>query len=237
MLKTYIIPIEAYSYYILYTLSNVGRHSYDITIYQHMICLVFILLTIFILLLMYYDTIYREANNIKRCRDIEKTTQINENLDYPYVYNIYIVREKDKKNVITNNIFYIQYDFVRNKTKVMFTNNSSIGDFIFSYKNNDIDNELSKKAFYYYNLEEGYGQPLEYKTNMGTFYINKDMLLAEKFTFVIARYDNKMIDNDPSAYDLLNFVKKFGFNIDYSNLAPIYNIQYAIENRKNKLSI
>ena len=42
MLKSYIIPIEAYSYYILYTLSKVFENAYNVSIYQHIICYIYI---------------------------------------------------------------------------------------------------------------------------------------------------------------------------------------------------
>ena len=92
---------------------------------------------IFLILIIYYDTIYREANNIKRCRDIELTTTINDSIDYPYVYNIYVIHKKDIKNVLKNYIFYIQYDFVNNNTLVNFGSNIDTDVLIPSYIQND----------------------------------------------------------------------------------------------------
>ena len=237
LMKSYIIPIEAYSFYILYTLANVGEHSYNITIYQHFICAFFILLVIFILLIIYYDTIYKAADNIKRCRDIDLTSKINENLDYPYVYNIYVTHKNDVKNVFKNYIFYIQYDFINKKTIINFGNKIN-SDIINAYRYNDIEDELHKKAFYYYNLELDYGNPIIYTDELNKlFYFNKDIISGEDYKFIITRYDKTDILNDPSAYELLNFFKKYGFDNEYINLTPIYNIYYAIDNKKNKLSI
>jgi len=237
LMKSYIIQIEAYSYYILYTLSIIGEHTYNITIYQHFICVFFILLTIFIILIIYYDTIYREANNVKRCRDIELTTTLNDGLDHPYVYNIYAVRKKDVKNVFKNYIFYIQYDFINNKTLVRFGSNIDT-NVVIPYRDNYEEEDLHKKAFYYYDLDVDFGHPIEHQHQEGKFfYVNKDIIMSEDYTFIISRYDNKEIIKDPSAYELLNFVKKYGFDYEYTNLAPIHNIKYAIDNKKNKLSI
>ena len=236
LMKSYIIPIEAYSYYILYTLSTIGEHSYNITIYQHFICIFFILLMIFLILIIYYDTIYREANNIKRCRDIELTTTINDSIDYPYVYNIYVIHKKEIKNVLKNYIFYIQYDFVNNNTLVNFGSNIDT-DVLIPHRDNDIDNQLNEKAFYYYDLDVDFGHPIEHEYKGKMYYVNKDIISKDDYTFVVSRYDNKDILKDPSAYELLNFIKKYGFDSDFTNLAPIYNIKYAVDNKKNKLSI
>ena len=247
MLKSYIIPIEAYSYYILYTLSKVSENAYNVSIYQHIICLFFLILMIFLILIIYYDTIYKNADNISRCRDIDITSKANENLDYPYVYNIYVIHKNDVKNLLNNYIFYIQYNFVNKKTSITFNNNSNIvSQVIFPYKDNDIDNEINTQAFYYYSLEVEHGYPIEHRKSYPIdnndemekiYYINKNVITSEDYTFIISRYDNKIILNDPSAYELLNFVKKYGYNPDYTNLSPIYNINYAIDNKKNKLSI
>jgi len=248
MLKSYIIPIEAYSYYILYTLSKVYENAYNVSIYQHIICFFFLILMIFLILIIYYDTIYKNADNIRRCRDIDITTKANENLDYPYLYNIYVINKNDVKNLLNNYVFYIQYNFVNNTTSINFNNNSNItSQVIFPYNDNDIDNEINTQAFYYYSLEKKYGYPIEHRISYPIddkkdvmekiYYINKNVITSENYTFIISRYDNKILLNDPSAYQLLNFVKKYGFNPDYTNLSPIYNIYYAIENNKNKLSI
>ena len=185
LMKSYIIPIEAYSYYILYTLSTIGEHSYNITIYQHFICIFFILLMIFLILIIYYDTIDREANNIKRCRDIELTTTINDSIDYPYVYNIYVIHKKDIKNVLKNYIFYIDTDV------------------LIPHRDNDIDNQLNEKAFYYYDLDVDFGHPIEHEYKGKMYYVNKDIISKDDYTFVVSRYDNKDILKDPSAFLIL----------------------------------
>jgi len=239
-MKSFIVPIESASYYILYTLFNVSTYAYNASIYQHLICLIFIFLVIFIFIILYNDTIYREANNIKRCRDIELTTKINTALEYPYKYNIYIVLKDDVKNLLNNYIFYIQYDFVNNKSEVKFGNNKLAMNEIAILKNDNGDSDnIVNKAFHYYNLDTERASRVEYKYNGRTYYINKDMISGENYEFIIARYDNKLISEDPSAIDLLKFVKRFGYESEeeYTNMMAIYNIKYAIENKTNKLSI
>jgi hypothetical protein len=106
---------------------------------------------------------------------------------------------------------------------------------------NDIDDSdnIVNKAFHYYDLETERALRVEYKYNDRKYYINKDMISGENYEFIIARYDNKLISEDPSAIDLLKFVKRFGYETEgeYTNMMAIYNIKYAIENKKNSLSI
>ena len=239
-MKSFMLPIESASYYILYTLFNVSTYAYNTSIYQHLICFVFIFLVIFIFIILYNDTIYREANNIKRCRDIELTTKINDTLEYPYKYNIYIILKNDVKNLLNNYIFYIQYDFENKSTFVKFGNNQLVINEIAILKDDYVDSDnIVNKAFHYYDLVNERASRVEYKFNGQTYYINKDMISGEDYQFIITRYDNKLISEDPSAIDLLKFVRNFGYNSEgeYTNMMPIYNIKYAIENKKNKLSI
>jgi len=160
----------------------------------------------------------------------------NDSIDYPYVYNIYVIHKKDIKNVLKNYIFYIQYDFVNNNTLVNFGSNIDT-DVLIPHRDNDIDNQLNEKAFYYYDLDVDFGHPIEHEYKGKMYYVNKDIISKDDYTFVVSRYDNKDILKDPSAYELLNFIKKYGFDSDFTNLAPIYNIKYAVDNKKNKLSI
>ena len=90
ILYIYILDFEAYSYYIFYSLSNVTNNTYNTSFYQHLFILIFIALVLFIIIVMYNDIIYRDASKIKRCKDIENATLINDNLEYPYKYNIYV---------------------------------------------------------------------------------------------------------------------------------------------------
>lgn len=236
MLKSYIIPIEAYSYYILYTLSKVFENAYNVSIYQHIICLFFLILMIFLILIIYYDTIYKSAENNSRCRDIDITFKANENLDYPYVYNIYVILKNDVKNLLNNYIFYIKYDFIKKTTDINFNEkNNTISSVIFSYREND-ENKYTY-AFQYYDLADDNVKAITFDES---YFINKK-IITNDYTFIISRFDNKIILNDPLAYELLKFVKKCGCDDDddCANLfpIPIYNINYAIDNNKNRLFI
>lgn len=241
-MKSYMIPIESASYYVLYTLFNVSTSTYNTSIYQHVICLVFIFLVVLIIIILYYDTVYREADNTKRCRDIDLTTKINKDLEYPYKYNIYVVHVDDVKNLLKNYIFYIQYDFEKVKSDVIFGNNTNaLNQITFVESSGNIDSDyITNNAFNYYSLEMDRPARIEYMPEDNKrYYINKNIISGEDYKFIIARYDNKLISDDPSAFELLKFVKNFGYESEgeYTNTVPIFNIKYAIENNKNKISM
>jgi hypothetical protein len=237
-MKSFIVPIESASYYILYTLFNVSTNAYNASIYQHLICLIFIFLVIFIAIILYNDTIYKEADNIKRCRYIDIITKINENRDNPYRYKIYIVKKEDVKKVSTNYIFYIDYDFDRKTSSVTFGNNHLVINEIGIPIDNGDSDTMVRKAFQYYDLETQSPLRIEYTYAGNKYYINKDLISGEDYEFIIEGFDKKSISDDPSAIELLKFVRSFGYNSEeeYTNMTPINNIEYAIVNKQNSLS-
>lgn len=253
ILNLYISGFEAYSYYILYTLSKVSNNSYNMSVYQHLIILIFIALIIFILIVMYFDVIYREASKIKRCREIEQAIEINDSLEYPYRYNVYLIKKNIVDKSLSNFSFCLQYDFVAKTTNVIFGENRTVNDIIFSQPDKIDNNDNLSPAFVYYDLSKDNYDYLEYTNidsdnhkNSGvstdtlgkTYYINKNVIMDPKeYIFVITRYDNKIVGNDKQAYELLKFVKNAGFDRTSVNLSAIYNILYSIDNKKNSVVI
>lgn len=253
IINIYLSGFEAYSYYILYSLSKVSNNTYNVSLYQHLLILIFIALVIFILVVMYYDVIYREASNIKRCKEIEQAIEINDNLEYPFRYNVYLIKKNTVDKSLSNFSFCLQYDFVAKTTNVVFGENRTVSDIIISQDKVEND-ENSSPGFVYYDLAKDNYEYLKYtdidsdngnskssasRDSLGkTFYINKNIITDPKeYIFVITRYDNKIVGNDKQAYELLKFVKNAGFDRTSVNLSAIYNILYSIDNKKNSVVI
>jgi hypothetical protein len=255
ILNVYISGFEAYSYYILYSLSKVSNNIYNTSVYQHLIILIFIALIIFILVVMYYDVIYREASKIKRCKEIEQAIEINDSLEHPYKYNVYIIKKSIVDKSLSNFSFCLQYDFVAKTTNVIFGEHKNLTDVIISLQDKPDNDGTLSSAFVYYDLSIDNYDYLEYtdidtsidEDNKGgssrntfgkTFYINKNAITDPKeYIFVITRYDNKVVGEDRQAYELLKFVKNAGFDKESVNLSAIYNILYSIDNKKNSIAI
>ena len=132
IINVYLSDFEARAYYILYSLSKVSNNTYNMSLYQHSLILIFIALVIFILIVMYYDVIYREASNIKRCKEIEQAIEINDSLEYPFRYNVYLIKKNIVDKSLSNFSFCLQYDFVSKTTNVIFGENRTVSDIIFS---------------------------------------------------------------------------------------------------------
>ncbi len=237
ILNIYILDFEAYSYYIFYSLSNVTNNTYNTSFYQHLFILIFIALVIFIIIVMYNDIIYRDASKIKRCKDIENATLINDNLEYPYKYNIYVINKNITDKSLSNFSFCLQYDFISNTTNVIFGEKDNINSITFSL-NDELENDDNlSPAFVYYNLSKSNFSYIKYiDSSNKTFYINKNLITNPKeYLFIITRYDNKIVGNDKAAYELLKFVKFGGYDKNSVNLSAIYNILYSIDNKKNSV--
>ena len=237
ILNTYISGFEAYSYYIFYSLSNVSNNTYNTSFYQHSFILIFIALVIFIMIVIYYDVIYREASNIKRCREIEEATEINDNLEYPYKYNIYVINKNITDKSLSNFSFCLQYDFISKTTNVIFGKNDNVNSITFSLNDNLESEDNLSPAFVYYDLAIGNFSYIQYiDSSNKSFYINKNVITNPKeYVFIITRYDNKIVSNDKEAYELLKFIKYGGYDKNSVNLAAIYNILYSIDNKKNSV--
>jgi hypothetical protein len=186
---------------------------------------------------MYNDIIYRDASKIKRCKDIENATLINDNLEYPYKYNIYVINKNITDKSLSNFSFCLQYDFISNTTNVIFGEKDNINSITFSL-NDELENDDNlSPAFVYYNLSTSNFSYIKYiDSSNKTFYINKNLITNPKeYLFIITRYDNKIVGNDKAAYELLKFVKFGGYDKNSVNLSAIYNILYSIDNKKNSV--
>ena len=82
-------------------------------------------------------------------------------------------------------------------------------------------------------MEEKKKRYIDYydKEKNEVYYIDKKKLTNKKYKyFITSNTDEKLTDN--SSIQLAYFVRNFSYN-ENINLDPIYNILYAIENKKN----
>jgi hypothetical protein len=166
-----------------------------------------------------------------RCTDINDIIDlnINEN-DNSYIYIIYIVHVNNINNILKDYILRLEYDFIKEETKITFGKNNIISSVLFAPI--DTINKFSN-AFSIFDLAEKKKKFIDYynKDNEKTYNIDKKKLATKKYKYYITSNDNKSL-TDESSLGLANFVKKYGYN-ENINLDPIYNILYAIENKRN----
>lgn len=236
-----VVSIETQINYIFYTLSLVNKNSYELPYYQHFLNILFIFIVIIILYVIYRDYIFRGAGLKSRCSEIEDTLAINKALDYPFNYNIYIVHKNFADSVLTKYSLCIRYDFVNEKTVIDFGRKEHLNELLFaenvSSNYNISDSSVLSLGFSYFDLDELQQKYINYTDeNNKIFYLDKTRMTSDNYLYIITRYDDKRIVGDESANKLLKFVKSYGYD-NTKNLSPIYNLLYAIDNKKNSVII
>jgi hypothetical protein len=214
-----------------YLLELITIADNKISNYQIFINILFLLIIFGTFYVLYRDYIYRIANKMTRCTDINDIINLNiNNNDNSYIYNIYIAHVNNSNNIATEFILKFQYNFVSEETKIMFGQPKIIAPVLFSPSDN-----ISKmnNAFYIFDLAEKKKKYVDYYDNDSgkVFFIDRKKMATKKYKYYItSSFDEKLTDDNSMI--LANFIKKYGYN-DNINLDPIYNILYAIESKKN----
>ena len=186
---------------------------------------------IIVLYILYRDYVYRIASKMTRCTDINDIIDFNINdNDNSYIYIIYVVHINNTNNILKDYILRLEYNFVKEETKITFGKNNIMAPVLFSPTDS-----ISKfsNAFSIFDLAEKKQKYIDYynKDNEKTYNIDKKKLATIKYKFYITSNDNNRL-TDENSLQLAYFVKKYGYNQNI-NLDPIYNILYAIENKRN----
>jgi len=199
--------------------------------YQIGINILFLIIIVIILYILYRDYIYRIASKMTRCTDINDIVDFNINdNDNSYIYNIYIVHINNSNNILKDYILKLEYNFVKEETKIIFGNNNIMSPVLFSPT--DSVSKFSN-AFSIFDLAEKEQKYIDYynRDNEKTYNIDKKKLATKKYKFFITSNNDKRL-TDENSLNLAHFVKKYSYNQNI-NLDPIYNILYAIENKRN----
>jgi hypothetical protein len=212
---------------------NEISYIFDIQIskYQIAINILFLILIVIILYILYRDYVYRIASKMTRCTDINDIIDFNINdNDNSYIYNIYIVHVNNTNNILKDYILRLEYNFIKEKTNITFGDKNIISSVLFAPT--DTVSKISN-AFSIFDLEEKKKKIIDYynKDTQVTYNFDKKKLATKKYKYYITSSEDKRL-TDQSSILLANFIKKYGYNNNI-NLDPIYNILYAIENKRN----
>ena len=199
--------------------------------YQLFINILFLLIICGTFYVLYRDYIYRIADKMTRCTDINDIINLNINdNDNSYIYNIYIAHVNNSNNVAKEFIIKLEYNFIAEQTNITFGQHNILSPILFAPSDN-----ISKmsNAFYVFDLAEKKKRYVDYydKDNNKVYFIDRKKLATKKYKYYItSSLDEKL--SDKNSILLAHFIKKYGYN-DNINLDPIYNILYAIESKKN----
>jgi len=199
--------------------------------YQIIINVLFLLIIFGTFYVLYRDYIYRIANKMTRCSDINEIINMNiNNNDNSYIYNIYIAHVNNSNNVATDFVLKFEYNFLAEETKIIIGQPKIISPVLFSPSDN-----ISKmnSAFYVFDLAEKKKKYVDYydKETDKVLFIDRKKMATKKYKYYITSSLDEKLTDDNSIL-LAQFIKKYGYN-DNINLDPIYNILYAIESKKN----
>ena len=115
-------------------------------LFSNFINLLFIFIVVVIIYILYRDLVYRDASNIKRCRDIEDTIEINNYYEKPYVYRIYIIDKSLSRDILNNFSICLEYDFINENTNVIFGKPEHVNSFTFSDYVSETDSKNINKS-------------------------------------------------------------------------------------------
>lgn len=227
MQEKFVTELEANAQYVFYTLSLVKSTTFSLSSYQHMLNMLFIIIMLIIIYILYRDIIFRDASNLKRCRNIIDNIAVNENYDKKFYYRIYVVNKRDTKDILKNYIFRIDYDFQKNKT---------------IFKVNNINNNFTttniERAFYYFDLLKLDSSYLTHaQDDNPALYIDKKIITNGDYKFIPVSSDDTKIFNDVFSKKLAYFTKKYGFDRFNTDLYPVFDIINAVEYKKNDIVI
>jgi hypothetical protein len=199
--------------------------------YQIFINILFLLIICGTFYVLYRDYIYRIADKMTRCTDINDIINLNINdNDNSYIYNIYIAHVNNTNNVAKEFLLKFEYNFIAEQTTITFGQHRILSPVLFAPSDN-----ISKmsNAFYVFDLAEKKKRYVDYydKDNNKVYFIDRKKIATKKYKYYItSSLDEKL--SDKNSILLAHFIKKYGYN-DNINLDPIYNILYAIESKKN----
>lgn len=191
---------------------NTNMSYYDI-----MLNIFFLTFVIIVVIIMYWDSVYRNAKNNSRCSVMENIINENKLLASPYIYNIYIVENQYLNTFSDNYLIVLKYDFTKNTTEIKSIHIEKPHNL--KYKSDSI---TSDNKFKYYSLELK-GERIESKIDNK---ILKENIINNKVSFIITDEYNNIINTDYTNA-LKNFVKDYANDQSKTTLRPIYDIIYA----------
>ena len=183
----------------------------NLTYYDLILNIIFLSLFFIVIIIIYWDSVYRDAKLNSRCYIMDNI--INDNIFLknsnikPYIYNIYIIEDKEDKKLYSEDfLLKITYNF-QNKTTTTETTTE-----------NPTTNQGSKKDFNYYDISDN--KPKKISIND----CDKKYIITNDKGDIIIKTDH--------ANELKEFVKNYSNNPN-TGLRPIYDIFHAYAKYKS----
>jgi len=213
-------------------------YSVDINYYNIFLNIFFLSIIMIILIIFFWDNIYKLSKKKSKCNEILNIIRENEIIEKPYIYSVIIINNDVIDATYSNYILKIIYDFKNMKTRYEYGNDNGKENDIF---NNDIikGNNLvdAKNSFKNRKNPEYQMNYFDLRTmkNEKIDGINIKVLNSAKYKYVNVDENNDKVKNNSSSFSLLVFTKKYSENGNY-NKSIIDDIIFSKNNRE-KLKI
>lgn len=133
--------VQFYYYAIQYQLYNVYKSK--IGYYDILFNFTFVFIVIILSIVLYWDSVYKNAKKISNCNNITKIIEENKVSKTPYIYNIIIINH-DKISLSSHNfLIKIVYNFKSKTTKIQYGTDTGTDNNVFNSMGPEYDKILN----------------------------------------------------------------------------------------------
>lgn len=218
----------------LYMFSNIIIND-NLSYYELFLTILLLCFIIIMVIIMYWDYVYRSANKQTRCTKILDIIDVNQKNDNPFIYNVYIFNEDDVKDLLYQKVF-------SSTEKIDKSISDPLNNLLYNIVGNDITNLKEKATIclqYNFNAKktvlQSHKDVAANTTNSIVFnYLDINDMSSKSINIIDSTYkvivtsSTDKVLNDDTSLQFAKFVKDYGKDIT-TNLAPIFNILNAYE--------
>ena len=133
--------VQFYYYAIQYQLYDVYKSK--IGYYDILFNFTFVFIVIILSIVLYWDSVYKNAKKISNCNNITKIIEENKVSKTPYIYNIIIINH-DKISLSSHNfLIKIVYNFKSKTTKIQYGTDTGVDNNVFNSMGPEYDKILN----------------------------------------------------------------------------------------------
>lgn len=241
--------VQFYYYAIQYQLYNVYKSK--IGYYDILFNFTFVFIVIIMSIVLYWDSVYKNAKKISNCNNITKIIEENKVSKTPYIYNIIIINH-DKISLSSHNfLIKIVYNFKSKTTKIQYGTDTGTDNNVFNSMGPEYDKILNTVKMLEDDSSNNENIKNKYLNNYNKLYdliTKSDEINDENLNIILIEIfdDNNSIKNEIiefiKIYDIekadkaINLFSKYNNKI-YEDTSDIKEIKNYIKRLYNELIV
>ena len=239
--------VQFYYYAIQYQLYNVYKSK--IGYYDILFNFTFVFIIIIMSIVLYWDSVYKNAKKISNCNNITKIIEENKVSKTPYIYNIIIINH-DKISLSSHNfLIKIVYNFKSKTTKIQYGTDTGTDNNVFNSMGPEYDKILNTVKMLEDDNSNNENIKNKYLNNYNKLYdliTKSDEINDENLNIILIEIfdDNNSIKNEiiefikiydvEKADNAMNLFSKYNNKI-YEDTSDIKEIKNYIKRLYNEL--